>query len=124
MQNATDRQTHRQTHRQAQSNMPSQLLRSWGHNNNPDPVPEDLKSVIVTEAECSCMVSLDKMMSLSDGVDYIPKRSDSSVSVYKLIDIAIKLQCCLHCLKSGKIETKMLLLLIGLSVCPRVQFVC
>ena len=70
------------------------------------------------------MVSLDKMMSLSDGVDYIPKSLDSSVSVYKLIDIAIKLQCCLHCLKSGKIETKMQLLLIGLSVCPRVQFVC
>lgn len=75
-------------------------------NKHPNPTPEFLKQILVKEADCCCVTTLDGKLSLPIGIDYLPPGltgEDTKISFMSKIQL---IQTCLRCLKSGRISSK------------------
>ena len=73
---------------------------------HPVPEPEHLKNIMVKEADCCCISSLDGTLSMPIGVIYLPSKVSADETARDFIGKAKQIQTCLNCIVSGKITTK------------------
>ena len=73
---------------------------------NPNPDPEKLKDIFVTEAECYCAMLLDGLVTLQVGVDYISCKLDGDYTYNTIKEKGKSSEICLYHLKSNLNQSK------------------
>ena len=74
--------------------------------NNPSPKGEELKDILVKEAHCICVETLDGNFALPVGVHYLPNKVSGEQQLEQSMTSISCMQTCLGCLKDRKMAFK------------------
>jgi len=69
------------------------------------PDPQLMKQILVKEADCCCITTLDGILSLPMAADYLGSNVDAHQTAADFIQNAKYVQTCLHCLRTSQIST-------------------
>ena len=71
---------------------------------NPSPTAEELKKILVKEAHCLCVETLDAKIAIPVGVHYLSSEVNGEEQLEKSMSAVRCIQTCLSCLKDSKME--------------------
>ena len=71
---------------------------------NPSPTAEELKKILVKEAHCLCVETLDAKIAIPVGVHYLSSEVNGEEQLEKSMSAVSCIQTCLSCLKDSKME--------------------